>query len=148
MATGNDTLRNTIAVMDIKSAFLYADAERLVYVKLPESACRGDLVYGRLRKAMYGTRDAPQLWQVHLSRTLSAMGFVESVLQPGMYRHPKRGVEAAAHVDDIIASGEKADLDWFVASLRKSYELTNQFLGPGGVARQNISIEHWRWGFR
>ena len=59
--------------LDISCAFLYVSAERELYIELPEEdplAESGDFV-GRLQKALYGTRDAPQLWQKELARTLN-----------------------------------------------------------------------------
>ena len=53
-----------IMVMDVKCAFLYGEIRRNVYIELPHTDPRyGDgSVVGKLKKAMYGTRDAPQIW--------------------------------------------------------------------------------------
>ena len=47
--------------IDIRKAFFHADARREVYIELPmedheEGKC------GKLRKSLYGTRDAAQNW--------------------------------------------------------------------------------------
>ena len=51
---------------DVKTAFLYGDAKRSLYVELsPDDplAASGPYV-GKLERAMlYGTRDAPMIWQ-------------------------------------------------------------------------------------
>ena len=55
---------------------------REIYIELPAEdplAAEGKYV-GRLKKALYGTRDAPQLWQKELGSTLKDLGFKDSRL--------------------------------------------------------------------
>ena len=50
-------------LLDFKRAFLYGDCERELFIELPEEDPRrdGGACVGRLRKAMYGTRDASRV---------------------------------------------------------------------------------------
>jgi hypothetical protein len=63
--------------MDVKSAFLNGELKEEVYVKQPP----GFVVTGeegkvlRLRKALYGLRQAPRAWNAKLDSTLKEMGF-------------------------------------------------------------------------
>ena len=121
-------------ILDVKGAFLYGDAERRVYVELPDcdpNAKCGDKV-GLIQRALYGTRDAPQLWQKHARKTLIALGFIESVVSPSVYYHPIRDIELSVHVDDFLCVGEEADLAWARDALAKSYTLKSTIFGPGG----------------
>ena len=54
-----------VMLLDVKKAFLYGLLQRRVYIELPfEDPGRDDgRMMGLLRKAMYGLRDAPQVWQ-------------------------------------------------------------------------------------
>ena len=63
-------------LLDFKRAFLYGEAERELYVELPEDDCRrdGGRCVGLLRKAMYGTRDAPAVWQRLVRKVLTGLG--------------------------------------------------------------------------
>ena len=56
---------------DVKTAFLYGDARRLLYVELPpEDPFAAFARYvGKLERAMYGTGDAPMICQDHLQKT-------------------------------------------------------------------------------
>ena len=64
-----------LLAMDVSCAFLYADVEREVYIKLPKEDPRyGPGILGRLLKALYGTRDAPKLWQRELDKTMTRLG--------------------------------------------------------------------------
>ena len=49
--------------MDVSCAFLYAKCERSLYIELPELDREpGKDLVGKLNKALYGTKDAPQRW--------------------------------------------------------------------------------------
>ena len=41
---------------------------------------------GKLERAMYGTRNAPMIWQEHLRETLVGMKCKESVSHPGVFQ--------------------------------------------------------------
>ena len=64
LATANEdpTRRRLAIIVDVKTAFLYASVNRKIFVRLPPEAARGARTHGRLKRAMYGTRDAPRLW--------------------------------------------------------------------------------------
>ena len=65
-------------VLDIKKAFLHATMSRDVYIQLPpEEYVEGKYGVAKLRRALYGTRDAPLLWQAEVARVLSKLGFIQ-----------------------------------------------------------------------
>ena len=64
-----------------------------------------------LNRALYGTRDAPQLWGEEVKRKMIAMGFISSTLQPSVYYHKEKDIMVVVHVDDFLASGEQDQLD-------------------------------------
>ena len=104
---------------------------RNVYIELPDEdpeTQKGTLV-GKLDKAMYGTRDAPAMWQEELERTLTASGFVASVATPCVYLHPELGVSAVAHVDDILLVGPKSGLYEIRRRMETRYKLKSNFIG-------------------
>lgn len=51
--------------VDVTRAFLYADASREIFMKLPveDQEDGEEQMCGRLPRAMYGSRDAAQNWQ-------------------------------------------------------------------------------------
>ena len=81
-----------IMVMDVKCAFLYSVCRRRIYIELlrqdPKHGA-ADLV-GLLQKAMYGTRDAPQIWAKEVQKVMEGVGFVISMFQPSVYYHPSK----------------------------------------------------------
>ena len=61
MTKREDGARRSIMRADVKTAFLYGDARKALYVELPsEDLMSASHRYvGKHERAMYGTRDAP-----------------------------------------------------------------------------------------
>ena len=79
--------RRSVMPADVKTAFLYGDARRPLYVEFPPDdplPASGRYV-GKLERAMCGTRDAPMIWQDHLRKRPLDMKFKESVTHPGCF---------------------------------------------------------------
>ena len=116
-------------VIDVQGAFLYGKTKRNVYIWLPSEDPNSKLgLMGKLDKAMYGTRDAPQVWQEEVRGTMKSLGFKECVTQPGIYHHEERGLQVVSHVDDFLCVGPKQSLRWFSRVLEEKYEIKiNEF---------------------
>lgn len=77
--------------MDVKSAFLNGELAEEVYVHQPP----GYIVEGkenmvlRLKKDLYGLRQAPQAWNYKLDKTLVSLGFERSHIEHAVYRREK-----------------------------------------------------------
>jgi hypothetical protein len=77
--------------MDVKSAFLNGDLVEEVYVQQPP----GFVVQGgsgrvlKLKKALYGLRQVPRVWNTRLDRELLKLGFVRNPLEHVVYRRVK-----------------------------------------------------------
>jgi hypothetical protein len=95
--------------MDVKSAFLNGDLNEEVYVRQPV----GFIVAGqegkvlRLRKALYGLRQAPCAWNSKLDNTLKKMNFIQSEHEHAMYRRSRGGdvLLIGVYVDDLVIIG-------------------------------------------
>ena len=65
-----------LMTLDVKSAFLYGAARRKIYIELPSADPEsGGSKVGVLYKALYGTRDAPQIWQHEVRKALIEIFF-------------------------------------------------------------------------
>ena len=108
-----------IMVMDVKCAFLYGVCRRRVYIELPRQDPKhgvADLV-GLLQKAMYGTRDAPQIWAKEVQKDMEGLGFVISMFQLSENYHPSKDLIVVVPVDDFLCSGEMKELEWLYDNL-------------------------------
>ena len=121
-----------LMVLDVKTAFLYGQAKRNLFIELPEHDPhfgKGDYV-GQLRRSLYGTRDAPQCWGEEIGATLRELGFRESSVVPSVFVHDTRDLLLCLHVDDFLVCGPEEDAIWLRDSLMQKYELKSEILGP------------------
>ena len=99
----------SLMALDVSCAFLYAKVHQEIV--------------GRLKKALYGTRDAPQLWQKELASTLKDLGFKDSRLHPGFFYHQGRDIALVSHVDDLLIGGTSKDFNWVIKSIEKKNDI-------------------------
>jgi hypothetical protein len=119
-----------LMILDVKCAFLYGFIKRDLYVELPpEDPRHGEGVVGKLVKSMYGTRDAPQIWQETVELKLASIGFTASALHPAIYMHFDKEIRVVVHVDDFLCKGSRKHLKWLHDELAKAYDLKVKVIG-------------------
>lgn len=122
-ATGKyKTLRVGIAIsaiynmemrhLDVPSAFLNAEVEEDLYIRLPPGLNKKGVVY-KLQKALYGLKQSPRNWGLLLTSVLvKKMGYQPTVSDPCMYhKKSKTGklMYIFVFVDDLQVSFFKED---------------------------------------
>ena len=124
-----------IEAFDFTSAYLNGElgAGEEIYMEEPpgyETSSGGQTVL-RLKKAIYGLKQAGRKWYEALSRALADLGFRVSSADPGVFT-ARLGVDIlvlAVHVDDCILTGSSAKLiSEYKLKLNDRYAL--QDLGP------------------
>jgi hypothetical protein len=116
---------------DVVSAFTIPDMEDEIYMKQPPRfAVKGsEHLVLRLKKGLYGTKQASRLWYREINKTLTSLGFKRSGADQCMYvLHRDKGppVILAAYVDDFyLLCGEDALRRQIERKLRELYELTD-----------------------
>ena len=120
----------SLMALDVTCAFLYAPCVRELFIELPadDPKSKTGKYVGKLKKALYGTRDAPQLWLSELKRTLEMLGFKSSLLFPCVYWHDAKQIMIVAHVDDLLVGGVPSDLRWLRTELKKTYDIKGEIL--------------------
>lgn len=115
--------------MDVKSAFLNGDLMEEVYVQQPP----GFVVQGgsekvlKLRKTLFGLRQAPRAWNARLDKELMKLGFVRNPLEPAVYRRPDKDgyLLVGVYVDNLIITGpSKVTIDAFKREMMKSFSMS------------------------
>ena len=109
-----------VEVIDARKAHLHATPDREVFVELPPELRRKGFC-GRLRRCLYGTRDAPKRWEAYLSGELRKMGFLQGVASACCFQHKSRDVRCVVHGDDFVFVGCDADLAWIEQEMAKSF---------------------------
>ncbi|CAH9080818.1 unnamed protein product [Cuscuta epithymum] len=94
--------------MDVHNAFLHGDLDEEVYMKLPPGfspSQRG--VVCRLKKSLYGLRQAPRCWFAKLAASLQHYGFTQSYSDYSLftYQSENKCLHVLVYVDDLIIAG-------------------------------------------
>ena len=109
-----------LMVLDARKAHLHAMCEREVYVQLPpEVAAPG--MCARLRRCLYGTRDAPARWEAFAAEQLEEMGFSRGHASSCAFWHAARGVACMVHGDDFVFLGRDKQLDEVKAEMESRF---------------------------
>ena len=125
--------------MDVKSAFLNGYLKEEVYVKQPpgfEDEKYPNRVY-KLKKALYGLRQAPRSWYERLSEFLIKNGFIRGKIDPTLFTIFKGQdiLVVQIYVDDIIFGSTNDSLcKWFSKCMHSEFDMSmmgelNYFLG-------------------
>lgn len=123
-------LKWPIFQLDLKSAFLNGDLQEEVFVDQPEGfivAGSEDKVY-RLKKALYGLRQAPRAWYGKVDQYFVKYGFQRSDYEPTLYKKIYENSDmmlVCIYVDDIIYMGSsQALVDEFKCGMMHMFEMT------------------------
>ncbi|KAD3067701.1 hypothetical protein E3N88_35581 [Mikania micrantha] len=116
--------------LDVKSAFLNGELTEEVYVQQPDGfAVKGKegLVY-RLRKALYGLRQAPRAWNARLDKALKEVGFSKCPHEPAVYTIHKKNscFIIGVYVDDLIITGsDEKEIKGLKEKLKKIFDMSD-----------------------
>jgi hypothetical protein len=117
---------------DVSGAYLYGDIKGKLFMKFP--ACMekrpGKLI--RLRKSLYGLKEAGAIWFRFFRKLLLGLGFIPLLTDVCVYYHETINMMLSIHVDDaIVVTDNEVESDRILRELRKSIKVTNE----GPVAR-------------
>ena len=113
--------------MDVKTAFLYGDIDHEIYVEQPHHMTDGTPRVCKLRKALYGLRQAPRIWYQTLTNFLRSLGFEPINADLGIF--VRSSMYIAVYVDDLLIIGPSiAEIKKIKRSLRNRFQMTD--LGP------------------
>jgi len=124
---------------DVDTAFLNGELDEEIYMRLPEGleGDAGRVV--RLRKGLYGLKQASRQWYKALDKVLVTIGFVQSRADPCIYVYERDGkrVMLAVYVDDfVIADNDVAMRERVKRELAAHFKL------------KDLGELHWCLGLR
>ncbi|CAL1374616.1 unnamed protein product [Linum trigynum] len=99
--------------LDVNNAFLHGDLDEEVYMKIPQGFSRnGDHRVCRLRKSLYGLRQASRNWYTKFTEALLEFGFRVSKADPSLFLYSRHGTFVAIliYVDDVVITGSAIDV--------------------------------------
>jgi hypothetical protein len=116
--------------LDVKSAFLNGDLTEEVYVSQPPgfviNGMEGKVL--RLKKAIYGLRQAPRVWNAKLHSTLLSLGFTRCPSEHAVYAHGDASSRLliGVYVDDlIITGGSKLEIAKFKREMTDRFKMSD-----------------------
>jgi hypothetical protein len=132
-----------IPQMDVKTAFMNGLIEEEVYIEKP----LGFEVHGRyshvcrLKKALYGMKQAPRDWYSRIDAYLQQLGFEKSEADPNLYfivvgEDP---LILLLYVDDLFITGTKRLISSCKESLASEFEMTDI-----GLMHYFLGLEVWQ----
>lgn len=116
--------------LDFTSAFLNGDINEDLYMEQPEGFREGNLVC-RLKKAVYGTKQAPRQWYIKLHELLCDLGFrrIESDHSLYIWTKGEAKLIIPVYVDDLtLACNNRPALDFVKRELGNRFKMRD--LGP------------------
>lgn len=112
---------------DIKTAFLNGELEEEIYLRQPIGFRDCDKVY-RLKKSLYGLKQAARVWNQTLHNVLIQSGCVQSLVDKCLYIKKQNDMilYLSVHVDDllVLSNCEKFEKD-FMRNVSSKFELTS-----------------------
>ncbi|GJT64968.1 ribonuclease H-like domain-containing protein [Tanacetum coccineum] len=110
--------------LDVNNAFLYGDLEEVVYMKPPEGYFPSDNKVCRLKKSLYGLKQALKQWNAKLTYTIIENGFSRSKSDYSLYTKSDKGMFLAllVYMDDIIITGNSiSEIEKFKVFLKSKF---------------------------
>ncbi|OMO82468.1 Integrase, catalytic core [Corchorus capsularis] len=114
--------------LDINNAFLQGDLSKEVYMKQPAMFVDKNKPHHvcKLRKAIYGLKQAPKAWYLALSNFLKSYGFTNSVADTSLFifHNDDCLLYMLVYVDDIVLTGNNSEfLQHFIQDLSTRFAL-------------------------
>ena len=114
---------------DVEQALLQSKLDGDVFLCLPKGCGRLPGMIVRLKKSLYGLKQASRSWHAHLTTCLKTLGFQQCLADACVFRLVEEGrvaiIAVVVHVDDIFAVGLKSRCDVFRDELNRMVPVKN-----------------------
>ena len=115
---------------DISTAFLHAlITGEDIFIIPPSEFYPDQNVVWKLKRALYGLKNSPRLWQDHFASVMKKLNFDRMKSDPNLYVHKTKRLYVLTYVDDLMFFGHRSDIDVVMTEMRKELLLktTGQF---------------------
>ncbi|OMO87828.1 Integrase, catalytic core [Corchorus capsularis] len=107
-----DSKRWEVHQLDVNNDFLHGDLEEEVFMKIPQGFAKANETrVCKLKKLLYGLRQASRNWYHKLTKALEDVGFRQSKADHPLFLYDKGEtfLTALIYVDDVILAGNNGD---------------------------------------
>jgi hypothetical protein len=93
--------------MDMKNAFLHDDLSEEIYMEQPQGFMHDSSLVGRLKKSLYGLKQALRAWYTKMDSYLLSQNFVRCKSHPNVYMLMTTNslLLLVLYVDDLLITG-------------------------------------------
>ena len=117
-------------LIDISRAHFYGESKRRVFCTLPEGS-EQEGACALLKRSMYGTLDAANIWQSTYVQLLTENNFRQCKAWPALFIHDEMDLRFIVHGDDFICLGDDEALKYLEECLKKKFEYrVDGLIGP------------------
>ena len=129
-----------LLLIDVRKAYLHAEVGRDIYVQLPRELSKPGYC-ARLKKCLYGTRDAASRWEALYSGKLEEAGFEKGKASPCCYYHREWDARCVVHGDDFTFEAEEESLNKIEKLMTETFECKVEGrLGNGKNDKKEVRI--------
>lgn len=134
-----DSLRTLLSIVtnqdlelvqfDVKTAFLYGDIDKDIFMKIPQGIEVGDSDNNicKLQKSLYGLKQSPRCWNNKFKDFLKIFNLEQSSADQCIFHGTIKGADVylALFVDDgLIASKSREILDDIISKMREYFDIS------------------------
>jgi hypothetical protein len=119
LLTAKLVLKKECGVFDIETAFLNADADKELYMEVPQGVEASEDEVARLLKAIYGTVQATRAFGQLFAKIVRKIGFKQSSADPCLFiKKDENGIVfVIIYIDDGVFAGHRPAIESMVALL-------------------------------
>ena len=110
----------SVRTADVSTAFLHATLTEDVYIRPPAEYYPAGGVIWKLKRALYGLKNNPRLWQDHFASVMNEHDFVRTKCDSNLYYHKSLRLYIVCYVDDLLLLGDDDLIVSTLSALNKS----------------------------
>eukprot|EP00253_Pinus_taeda_P025994 PITA_25994 len=117
--------------MDVKNAFLHGDLEEEIYMEQPPGYMQNSSLVCKLKKSLYGLKEAPRAWYAKMDSYLLSQNFVRCKYDSNVYFLKKIDslLIIVLYVDDLLITGSSTSaITNIKTALHKQFSMTDMGL--------------------
>ncbi|GJW21073.1 retrovirus-related pol polyprotein from transposon TNT 1-94 [Tanacetum coccineum] len=129
--------------LDVNNAFLHGDLEEEVYMKIPQGFLKeGETRVCRLRKSLYGLKQASRNWYHNITSFLLTLNFKQSKADYSLFTYQKEEIYVAIliYVDDVIIVGNNTKK---IHQIKKQRQLDDEFSNKDLDVQERVFYLFW-----
>ena len=132
-----------MAIKDISVAFLQSDPYpdgKVKYISFKHPVTYKWLYY-RQTGPIYGEASAPVRWENTVAPWIEEQGFIRGENERCVFHHPERDVLLLLYVDDIMVSGDPADVEWIFGLLEERFKCKDADKIEPGIINDYLGMQ-------